>query len=73
MGRRTGTPANLQKCHCGEMEDELHFLLRCRQYADICARYAIGDENKLSEILNDSSCVEYISCLYDQRSECIAG
>ena len=73
MGRRTGTPANLRKCHCGEMEDELHFLLRCRRYADIRARYAIGDEKKVSEILNDSSCGEYISCLYDRRSECIAG
>ena len=73
MGRRTGTPANLRKCHCGEMEDEQHFLLQCRRYADIRARYAIGVNMKVNEILDDSACVEYVNRLYDRRSECIGG
>ena len=68
MGRRTGTKVEDRKCHCGEVEDEQHFLLHCNTYLDIRNKYNIQNTN-ITKILDDSKFIQYIEQLYLRRSE----
>ena len=67
MGRRTSTPTELRKCHCGSVEDEEHFLLRCPSYINIRQQYRITQETTLSTILNNNIMVPYINSIYENR------
>ena len=67
MGRRTSTPTELRKCHCGEVEDEEHFLLRCYAYTNIRQRHHVTQTTTLTSILDDNKYVPYITALYEER------
>lgn len=67
MGRRTATPRENRKCHCGDVEDEDHFLLRCDAYQNIRRKYSIFNTT-ISAILNNSDLLPYIIELYKERS-----
>ena len=70
MGRRTKTARNERLCHCGEVEDEEHFVLKCVRYSELRSEYAIKNNNKsTADILNNSSNVNYIKELYKRRKE----
>ena len=61
MGRRTATPRNERKCHCGDVEDEQHFLVSCNAYKIF--------NNKISDILGSNVFVQYIHELYERKNE----
>ena len=67
MGRRTSTPTELRKCHCGAVEDEEHFLLRCYAYTNIRQRHHVTQTTTLTSILDDNKYVPYITALYEER------
>ena len=68
MGRRTGTARENRKCHCGQVEDEHHFLVQCPSYIDIRVKYNIRHTDRICTILNNDNC-HYIQELYTRRQE----
>ena len=66
MGRRTRIKREDRKCHCGEVEDEEHFLQKCNSYYDIRAKYNIRNAT-ITKILNDGAFQNYIKELYESR------
>ena len=68
MGRRTRIDPHLRVCHCKEdVENELHFLLRCSVYQDIRLSYGVNGEINLDDLLNDKKYVLYIEELWKRR------
>ena len=66
MGRRTCTPPEQRKCHCGVKEDEEHFLLSCNSYANIRRQHHITHKT-IATILDDTNYIPYINSLYEER------
>ena len=66
MGRRTCTPPEQRKCHCGVKEDEEHFLLSCNSYANIRHQHHIKHKT-IATILDDTNYIPYINSLYEER------
>ena len=67
MGRRTGIAREARQCSCKEgTEDEEHFLLTCRNYADIRQKHHILNTN-INNILENANYTNYIVDLNQRR------
>ena len=67
MGRRTGIAREARQCSCKEgTEDEEHFLLTCRNYADIRQKHHVLNTN-INNILENANYTNYIVDLYQRR------
>ena len=67
-GRHRKIPTTERKCICGEIEDEEHFILKCRLYDDI--RMEENIENKsLCDILENRQYVNYLVKISKRRKE----
>ena len=69
MGRRAGTQKKDRKCHCGEIEDEQHFLVQCNKYIDIRSKHKVSRNTEISKILDSTDYIQYITELYKRRTE----
>ena len=67
MGRRTSTPRENRTCHCGSVEDEEHFLLKCQSYIPMRIHHNITNNTTIAKVLDDSMLLPYISSLYEAR------
>ena len=67
MGRRTGTPRERRTCHCGSVEDEEHFLLKCQSYIPMRIQHNINNNTTISNILSENINLPYIISLYETR------
>ena len=68
MGRRTATPRENRLCRCGEgVEDEEHFLTKCRLYTRVRQKHNIRT-NDASVLLGDGRYATYIQELYEERN-----
>ena len=70
MGRRTNIPRDLRLCCCGEeIEDESHFLLRCRLYSEVRRKHGINEGFSLYKLLNGGEYVYYVEEISLKRNE----
>ena len=67
MGRRTKTPRERRTCHCGSVEDEEHFLLKCHSYIPMRIQHNINNNTTISNILGENKLLPYINSLYEAR------
>ena len=67
MGRRTNTPRERRTCHCGSIEDEEHFLLKCHSYTNIRIQHNINNNTTIIHVLSENKLLTYIKSLYDAR------
>ena len=65
---RNRKPIDERLCHCGEVESEEHFLLRCVTYEHIRKRYNINTALLLSDVLDSNNIERYINDLYEIRT-----
>ena len=68
MGRRTATPKESRKCHCGDVEDEKHFLTQCQVYEHIRRKHHVATISTPT-LLGDGKYVHYINELYEERKK----
>ena len=70
LGRHTRTRKSkeMRLCHCNEMEDENHFVLKCHSYDNIRQQY-IGNmpEIRLSDVLQMDFAPDFVYELEKQR------
>ncbi len=59
-------PRNERLCSCGDMEDEIHFLLHCHHYSHVRLKYFYPD-TPLSIMLDNPNTPEYIQELNQLR------
>ena len=70
MGRRTKTARENRKCHCGDVEDEEHFLTQCLRYEHVRRNHGVGVSTSWCAVLGDGIYANYINDLYVARKEC---
>ena len=69
MGRRTKTAKENRKCHCGDVEDEKHFLTQCPGYENVRRKHQVDASTSWCNVLGNGMYAEYIKELYEARKE----
>ena len=61
------TPREERTCHCGEIEDEIHFIRCCSTYSHIRNKYVQLQHLSFSELLDNLYTTDYVYELYECR------
>ena len=65
---RNPKPIEERLCHCGEIETEEHFILKCQYYEHIRRRYNVDGGSIISEVLERDCVGALVSDLFHTRS-----
>ena len=65
--RRPVIPKEERLCICGEIEDEEHFVLKCRLYCHIRQKYGVQSNDQMDCVLDSNYTCDYIYELFKCR------
>lgn len=65
---RNRKPIEERLCHCGKIESEEHFLLKCTSYEHIRTKHNISPDLSISSVLEHNNIDKYVNDLNEIRS-----